>query len=136
MTPAELHAATLARLRGLTTVAVHDSSVPDRPAADGAGRVYPYVVLWPVPGTTPDEARNLEHDLRGGLTWDARVTIASGDPTWTLQALSLVRARLEGWRPTPWSLLAEVPTGGVTVLEDRDTPPSRWYVPLTFRTSV
>lgn len=136
MTPADLHAATLARLRGLTTVTVHDSRVPDRPAAGSDGRVYPYAVLWPTPGTVPDAARDLEHNPQGGLTWDARVTVASGDPTWTLQALQLVRARLEGWRPTPWSLLAEVPTGGVTVLEDRDTTPHRWYVPLTFRTSV
>lgn len=134
--PAELHAATLARLRGLTTVTVHDSEVPANPAADSRGRVYPYAVLWPVPGNTPDAARNLEHDPAGGLTWDARVTVASGDPTWTLQALQLVRARLEGWRILPGSLLAEVDTGGVTVQRDPDTTPARWFTPLTFRTSV
>ena len=136
MTPAELHAAALTRLAGLTTLTVHDSEVPEHPAADSAGRVYPYAVLWPVPGNTPDAARNLEHDPQGGLTWDARVTVASGDPTWTLQALQLVRARIEGWRPAPGSLMWEVDTGGVTVQKDPDTTPARWYAPLQFRTSI
>jgi len=136
MTPADLHAATLNRLHGLTTLTVHDSEVPANPAADTRGRVYPYAVLWPVPGNTPDAARNLEHDPQGGLTWDARVTVASGDPTWTLQAIQLVRARLEGWRPVPGSVLGEVDTGGVTVQRDPDTTPARWFVPLQFRTTL
>lgn len=136
MTPADLHALTLARLRGLTTVTVHDSEVPANPAADPAGRVYPYAVLWPAPGNVPDEARNLEHDPAGGLTWDARVTVASGDPTWTLQAVTLVRARLEGWRPRPGSLMSEVNLGGGTIQKDTDTTPPRWFVPLQFRTNL
>lgn len=136
MTPAALHTDTLERLRGLQSLTVYDSTVPDNLPADTDGRVYPYAVLWPVPGNTPDTARNLEHDPAGGLTWDARVTVAAGTPTWTLQALPLVRARLEGWRITPLSILSELDTGGVTVTEDRDTTPHRWYVPLTFRTSI
>src|SRR5690554_786391 len=136
MTPADLHAATLARLEGLTTVNVYDSTVPDSPPADSAGRVYPYVVVWPVPGNTPEATRNIEADAAGGFTWDARVTVASGDPTWTLQALQLVRGRLEGWRATPGSILTEVDTGGITVQEDTDATPSRWFVPLQFRTHI
>lgn len=136
MTPADLHAATLARLRGLSTVNVYDSTVPDSPPADTDRRVFPYAVLWPIPGSVPDAARNLEHDPDGSLMWDARVTVASGDPFWTLQALDLVRARLEGWRPAPGSVLGEVETGGVTVQQDTDTTPVRWFVPLQFRTHL
>ena len=137
MTPADLHAATLNRLHGLTTINVHDSEVPANPAADNRGRVYPYAVLWPVPGNTPEAARNLEHDPAGGLVWDARVTVASGDPTWTLQAVALIRGRLEGWHIRPGSLLAEVDLGGVAVQkDDGTTAPARWYVPLQFRTTL
>lgn len=134
MSPADLHAATLERLRGLSTINVHDSTVPDSPSADSDRRVFPYAVVWPVPGSTPEAARNLEFDPGGSLMWDARVTVASGDPTWTLQALGLVRARLEGWRPVPGSVLGEVETGGTVVLEDETTRPVRWFVPLQFRT--
>lgn len=137
MTPEEFHTATLARLQGLTTITVYDGNVPDHPAADPAtGHVYPYVVLWPVPGRVPAAARNLENDAGGALTWDARVTLAAGQPAWVLQALPLVRARLEGWRPTPWTSLWEVDSGGVSVMRDEDVTPHRWYVPLTFRASA
>lgn len=136
MTPADLHAATLARLQGLTTMNVYDSTVPDSPPANSAGLVFPYVVLWPVPGNTTEAARNIEADAAGGLTWDARVTVASGDPTWTLHALHLVRGRLEGWRILPGNQLGEVDTGGMTVQEDTDITPSRWFTPLQFRTYI
>ena len=136
MTPAELHTTALNRLQGLTTLTVYDSEVPANPVADSRGRVYPYTVLWPVPGNTTEAARNLEADAQGGLMWDARVTVASGDSMWTLEALALVRARLEGFRLAPGSMLTEVDVGGTTVQRDPDTTPARWYVPLQFRTHI
>lgn len=137
--PADLHAAVLARLEPLTTVAVYDSQVgrlrdgsAQEPAGDAAGRAYPYAVLWPTPGWTPGEGRNLEYDAGGALTWDARVTVASGDPTWTLQAVALVRARLDAWPILAGARLTEL-EGATDVVPDRDTTPPRWFVPLTFR---
>lgn len=135
MTPDALHAATLVRLRSIATMSIYDGEVPKSPPADAAGRVLPYAVLWPNPGFTPEEARNMEHDAGGGLTWDARVTVAAGDVTWCLRAAVTVRAHLDAWAITPWSLLSELP-GGPEMLPDPDTFPVRWFAPMTFRTTV
>lgn len=138
-TPADLHALALHRLAGLTTVTVYDSQVGvlpngDRrdPAADGDGRVHPYVVLWPSPGWVPGAGRDLEHDAGGSLVWDARCTVASGVPMWTLHAVTLVRARLDNWPILAGNRLAAL-EGATDVVPDRDTSPPRWFVPLTFR---
>lgn len=129
--PEVLHRAVLDRLAGLS-VTVYDSQVDDRPPADGDGRVYPYAVLWPHPGWTPGTGRDLEHDAAGSLVWDARITVASGNPLWTLRAVPLIRARLDNWPILRGNRLAEL-EGVTDVIPDRDTSPPRWYVPLTFR---
>lgn len=140
--PADLHGLVLDRLAGITSLRVYDSTVgvlPDgsreRLPADGDGRVYPYAVLWPTPDWTPGVGRDLEHDAQGALTWDARVTVASGDPHWTLQAVPLVRSRLDNWPVRAGNRLGEL-EGAVDVALDRDTSPPRWFVPLTFRVHV
>jgi len=140
--PATLHALVLDRLAGLPTVAVYDSEVgrlPDggrqKPKTDADGRVYPYAVLWPSPGWVPGAGRDLEHDAGGSLVWDARVTVASGSPTWTLNAVPLVRARLDNWPILAGNRLAAL-EGTTDVAPDRDTSPPRWFVPLTFRVHV
>ena len=141
-TPATLHTLALARLASLGTVTAFDSEVgvlPDgarqKPLADAAGRVHPYVVLWPSPGWIPGEGRDLEHASQDALVWDARVTVASGSPTWTLNAVSLVRGRLDNWPIVAGNRLTEL-EGATDVVPDRDTSPMRWFVPLTFRVYV
>lgn len=132
----DLHVAVLNRLAVLSDLTVYDGEVPPNIPADASGRVDTYAVVWFTPGSVPDAARNLEHDPQGGLTWDARVTVAGGRKWDVIDAIGTVRSRLEGWRPVPGSLLAEVDTGGTTVQRDPDTSPPRWFVPLQFRTNL
>lgn len=130
-----LHAAVVAHLKAtLTTVTVHDGQVPDSPAADGEGRVYPYAVLWGAPGWVPVDARSLDGTAGGALTWPCPVTVAAGAPAWALQAVTLVRAALDGYR-TPGGQLREEP-GSPPLRVDDTTTPRRWYVPLAFRLGI
>lgn len=135
-TPADLHAAVLAALDALPTVAAYDGAVPvalTHPAhADSTGRVYPYAVVWPSPGG--------EHDERGlcgpltGMRWTVQVTVAAGTPTWCLQAVTVVRAALVGLQlvdATVSPLVDETPRSRL-VTRDDDTTPPRWFVPLQF----
>lgn len=131
-TLADLRTAVLAALTGITSITVHDGDVPDRPAADSAGRVYPYALLWPDTGFIPAEHQPLGR-VDVGLTWDARVTVAAGTVDWLTTAVPLVRGALAGLVPTPFaSPLVELPTTGADI--DRGTTPPRFYAPLTFRT--
>lgn len=137
-TLATLHAGVLAALRQITTVSVFDNEVPDHPPATADGRVYPYVVLWADPGIRPASSRELEPGSSGDLHWQAVLTVASGDVTWTLDAVSLVRSALDGTVLTPWaSPLEEDPTvTSLPVLKDQDITPARHYVQLTYATTT
>ena len=130
-TPEALHTALVTRLRGVLAgrVTVYDGDVPAAPPADGSGRVYPYCVVWPSPGGTPSETA--VHDTSGALDWYAQITVAAGDPTWCMQAVTVVRGAtftgplVEGDGP----LVDETPRS-VTVTRDPDVTPRRWFVPL------
>lgn len=131
--PAVLHTALLDLLRGMPTVSVYEGDVPTSPPADAAGRVYPYVVLWPTAGHPPLE-RPLAGDSGTALEWAPQLTVAAGTTGWLLAAVKVVRDTVEGAALTPWSVLREDPTVTVTVQKDPDTSPVRWFLPLFFHT--
>jgi hypothetical protein len=133
-----LHAGVLTALRRITTITVYDNVVPDHPPATADGRVYPYVVLWADPGIRPAASRELESATSGDLTWQAVLTVASGDVMWTLDTVSLVRSALDGTVLTPWAApLEEDPTiTNLPVLKDRGVNPARHYVQLTYLTTT
>jgi len=132
--PADLHAATLARLKQATSITVYDGDVPKSPPADSRGRVYPYAVLWTTAGA-PTVERPLT-DRPGGLTWGPQVTVAAGDIGWLLSAVQVVRGQLEGARLTPWATLRERTDTEITVQKDPDTSPPRFFLPLYFTTTT
>jgi hypothetical protein len=136
MTALDLHAAVKARLATLTSMTGYpDGNVPDKPPADASGRVYPYWVMWPtLPGERADDL-----DLAGEPgpeTWDGRVTVAAGDPTWCHQAALAVRDLLQGWTPGPH--LGRLTDSGVRVVvsKDPDVMPPRWFAALVFTVNL
>lgn len=134
--PADLHAAVLARLRAITSLSVHDADVPKNlPAEPNTGRVYPYLVLWPTAGHTPDDARTLGGVDGTELTWPFQVTAAGGTVTWALQAAALARGQLEDWFP-PFPGAGQVHEDQTApfIGKDEDVTPARFFVPLLFRT--
>ncbi len=136
-TARQLHEGTLALLRQITGLTVYSGRVDDNPPSDRrTGLVKPYAVLWAQPGVFPDEeAGTPSDDDTGELDWEARVTVASGDPDWTLDAAVDVRAKLSRARVVPQAgRLKEPPGLEVPILQDKDVKPSRWYVPLVFNT--
>ncbi|QAY69989.1 hypothetical protein [Xylanimonas protaetiae] len=123
--PEALHAALVARLRTIASLQVFEFQVPDKPAADGQGRVYPYAIVWPGAGTP-----GAESSITGaaGERWAATVNVAAGDPAWVLPATRLVRATLSMVELAPGVTLTEVPLGAV-ITKDPDTTPLRWFLP-------
>lgn len=128
---AVLHAALVNALKALPTVRVHDGHAPDDPARDAAGRVYPYAVVWGNPGHTDEDSRNAEGDADGALAWRPQITVAAGDLTWLLQAVDLVRVRVDGL-DLDGAVLREEPVDA-PAQRDPDLP-DRWFVPLYFTT--
>ncbi len=130
-TPAALHLAAFAVVDALTTVTAYYGDVPAHPPADASGRVYPYCVLWSGPGGAP--AETAVHDTSTGLDWAVQVTVAAGDVTWCLQAVTVVRAALAGLVLVPGAgpLVDETPRSQ-PVMRDPDVAPPRWFVPLFF----
>ncbi len=133
MNPADLHAAVIARLRAtVPALTVYDANVPSAPPADAAGRVKPYAVVWGTAGWTPEEARTLDGDAHGALTWPEPVTVAAGDPSWCLAAAHAVRGALDGYPLADAGILREL-EGTPAMRRDPDTTEPRWFVPFTFR---
>lgn len=134
-TPDELHAATLALIKTIPGMTVFDGDVPTTLLRDGAGRVYPYVVLWPSAGYRPNEiADDLAGTPDGTLEWPFQVTVASGDVMWTLGAVRVVRAKLAGAWLTPRTGRLREDPGAPNIARDPDVTPARFFVPLLFRT--
>jgi hypothetical protein len=131
---ATLHTALVAALKTLPTVRAHDGKVPDDPAHDAAGRVYPYVVAWGNAGHTDPDARTLDGGADGALSWRPQLTVAAGDITWLLQAVDVIRALLDGL-DLGGAVLREEPVD-VAVTKDPVMRPDRWFVPLFFTTQA
>lgn len=128
-----LHEATIARLKTIPTVGVYDDDPGTNLPADAAGRVLPYVIVWPAVGYRPEAARSIAVAPGPELEWPMQTTIASGDRLWTLDAIGLVRAKLEGHVLVPGAgPLLEEP-GQAEIQPDRDTSPPRHYAALMWR---
>lgn len=129
--PEDLAAALEALLEALPTVEAYTGGVPDKPPAEATtGRVYPYAVLWAGAGGSPFEAAVAGP---GGLDWEAQVTVAAGDPTWCLQAITAVRAAVTGQVLVPGAgPLVDLTPKSLTVQRDEDPTPVRWFLPLIF----
>ncbi|WP_146251997.1 hypothetical protein [Xylanimonas oleitrophica] len=120
-----------------TTVTVYDGEVGripgadpgdplQTPPADNSGRVYPYALVWSTggePGPEQDVTRASTGDV-----WRTHVNIAAGHPTWLMQAIPVVRARLHLLEVAPGVRLTEDEVGGV-ITKDPDTIPPRWFLP-------
>lgn len=130
MTPEELHAALVARLRTIRTVTVYDTDVPTAPPADAQGRVYPYVVAWPAAGDPYLAERTVT--VESGRQWIETVTVAAGNPAWVLPAVGLLRKALQMFELAPGVHADEEPTGQ-SVDKDPDVTPTRWYLPTQWR---
>ncbi|ACZ29570.1 hypothetical protein Xcel_0531 [Xylanimonas cellulosilytica DSM 15894] len=126
--PDVLHTALMTRLRAITSLQVFEFQVPDKPPADGQGRVYPYAVVWPGAGTPGPESTVTG---ASGDMWAASVNVAAGDPAWVLPAVTLVRQALSLLTLAPGITLTEVPLGGV-VTKDPDVAPARWFLPTSW----
>lgn len=131
-----LHDATIALLEEIVGLTVYSGRVDDSPPTDRkTGRVKPYAVLWANPGIFPNAEASVGDEDEGELLWEARVTVASGDPDWTLDSAADVRLKLSRARLGPGGSVLREPYGlEVPITIDRDVKPSRWYVPLVFST--
>jgi hypothetical protein len=132
-TATALHEALVARLRAATTLTVYESDPGANIPADGNGRVYPYVVVWPATGFRPESARDITAAGGPELDWPVQTTIASGSTIWTLKALAPVRAALDGHVLIPGAgPLLEEPLMP-DIRPDRDTQPTRYFTALGWR---
>lgn len=136
VTPLELHEATLARLRAIPQLGgrIFDEEVK-KPAADAQGAVLPYVILWPTPGTYPDDARSAAKAWGSELDWTASVIAAGGSTQRALLAAAWVRTALAGWHavPPPAGPLVETQfTRPLPVQKEPDVSPARYFLPMQF----
>ena len=109
--------------------------VPEDVPSDSTQRAFPYAVIWGTAGMSDQDAEDLSGDTAGASTSETHITIASGDPTWTLEAAGAVRNALDHWIPLPaMERLRDSQTWAPVVL-DTEVLPNRWFVLLVFRAS-
>lgn len=100
-------------------------------------RIAKYMILW------PDAGQAIAEQLDGGpraLDYGCQVTCVAADTRSCLAVVSFVREHLAGQRipgftPQQIGLLTETTKPGPP-REDRDTDPSRWFVPLLYATTA
>lgn len=114
-------------------VSVYTGHVPEDLPSDAAQRALPYVVIWGTAGVGDLDAEDLSGDTDGGSLSDTHLTIASGDPDWTLLAASAVRTALDRWQPLPSMERLRDNQTWAPVLLDTEVLPNRWFVLLVFR---
>lgn len=132
MQPLTIHTLALAALDAIPHVTVYDGDVPDKPPADTAGRVLPYLVVWATPATHLMDAENLAATATTGLTADLSVTCVGGTPARVLQVAHLARTALLGVSLTGCGPASELTTPRPVQL-DRGVTPARFYTVLIFR---
>lgn len=104
---------------------------------DGSGRVKPYAVVWPSPGTPSLDADDAA-DTITSLDWLVQVTVAAGRQEDALAAVDRVDVRLLGWAPVIDGIACSrlrPPTGydPGSMRLDVDKNPPRHYLPLLYR---
>lgn len=115
------------------TVNTYIGQVPENVPSDATQRAYPYAVIWGTAGMSDQDAEDLSGDTEGASTSETHITIASGDPGWTLEAAGAVRKALDHWIPLPtMERLRDSQTWAPVVL-DTEVLPNRWFVLLVFR---
>ena len=115
------------------TVNIYVGRVPEKIPSDSAQRAYPYAVIWGTAGMSDQYAEDLSGDTGGASTSETHITIASGDPTWTLEAAGAVRKALDHHLLLPnMERLRDSQTWAPVVL-DTEVLPNRWFVLLVFR---
>lgn len=127
---------------GLSGVTVYDGEVDPRPPViqknghpDQSGRVAPYVVVYPSPGTPSDEADVA--DTYVDLVWTVQLTLAAGYSADLLNLIDRVDFLVYRWSPTFEGLATgrlRPPPGfdpGPIRRDDARTPPRSW-VPLQY----
>lgn len=114
-------------------ISVYVGQVPEDLPADDTQRALPYVVIWGTAGLGDDDAEDLSGDTTGGSISETHMTVASGDPEWTLLAASTVRTALDRWQPLPSAERLRDSQTWAPVLIDTEVLPNRWFVLLVFR---
>lgn len=131
---ADITAAIIARLAEQAPhVLVLNGAVPEDLPADDTQRAYPYAVLWGTAGMGDGAAEDLSGDTGGASISETHITIASGDPDWTLRAAGVVRKALDRWQPLPSMERLRDSQTWAPVLLDTEVLPNRWFVLLVFR---
>ncbi|GAB2762076.1 hypothetical protein [Nocardioides pakistanensis] len=115
------------------------TTVPAKPPADPDGRVHPYYVLYPSPGT-PGAEQDLG-DSHEDLDWLIQVTAAAGHLHDLVALIDRIDAALYRWRPVVDGAVAgplKPPPGfdPGPARRDDDTVPPRHYLPLQYRLSA
>ncbi|MGQ7788201.1 hypothetical protein [Nesterenkonia sp. K-15-9-6] len=127
----------LADIQGLAPDRVFHGHVPDQVPEDSAGRVLPYVAVWPrVPVPVDDEPVN-QVQSREGLAFLFQTTCVAADIFDQLYPMvDVVADRLTGLQVGAGvvrhesSLQSSMFLGGGEFLVDPDVSPARYFVPL------
>ena len=114
-------------------VNVYRGFVPEDLPADETQRAFPYAVLWGTAGMSDQYAEDLSGGTEGSSTSETHITVASGDPDWTLRAAGAVRKALDHWQPLPTTERLRDSQTWAPVLLDTEVLPNRWFVLLVFR---
>ena len=132
--PTDIVSALEARLLDrVPQVSVYRGHLPEELPCDETQRAFPYAVIWGTAGIGDRDAEDLSGDTGGSSISETHITVASGDPDWTLEASSAVRSALDRWTPLPsMERLRDNQTWAPVVL-DTEVLPNRWFVLLVFR---
>lgn len=114
-------------------VYVYEGQVPEDHPSDDTQRAFPYAVLWGTAGMSDQPAEDLSGGTEGASTSETHITVASGDPAWTLRAAGVVRKALDHWQPLETMERLRDSQTWAPVLLDTEVLPNRWYVLLVFR---
>jgi hypothetical protein len=114
-------------------VGVYHGEVPEDLPCDSTQRAYPYAVLWGTAGMSDQDAEDLSGGTEGSSVSETHITIASGNPEWTLRAAGAVRKALDHWQPLPTMERLRDSQTWAPVLLDTEVLPNRWFVLLVFR---
>ncbi|MFZ1361347.1 MAG: hypothetical protein WAS05_00220 [Candidatus Nanopelagicales bacterium] len=127
----------LEKLRTLRTLTIYDGDVDDNPPDDRQGRVYPYAVMWPSPGTPALETITAQAGEPITLDWDFQITCVGGTRRWCQQSVVLVRSVLTNLNLGDGAgILREQVNKDLPILKDKDVTPIRYFYPLRYKALI